>query len=42
VIEPRTYLIAASVVLVAAAASAFIVRKRIDQLDLVASLKTRE
>jgi hypothetical protein len=26
----------------AAAASAFIVRKRIDQLDLVAALKTRE
>jgi len=42
VIEPRTYLIAAGVVLVAAAASAFIVRKRIDQLDLVAALKTRE
>ena len=42
VIEPRTYLIAAGVVLVAAAAGAFIVRKRIDQLDLVAALKTRE
>jgi putative ABC transport system permease protein len=42
VIEPRTYLIAASVVLVAAAGSAFIVRKRVDQLDLVAALKTRE
>ena len=42
VIEPRTYLIAASVVLVAAVGSAFIVRKRVDQLDLVAALKTRE
>jgi putative ABC transport system permease protein len=42
VIEPRTYLIAAGVVLVAAAGSAFIVRKRVDQLDLVAALKTRE
>jgi putative ABC transport system permease protein len=42
VIEPRTYLIAAGVVLAAAAASAFIVRKRVDQLDLVAALKTRE
>jgi putative ABC transport system permease protein len=42
VIGPRTYLIAAGVVLVAAAASAYIVRKRIDQLDMVAALKTRE
>jgi putative ABC transport system permease protein len=42
VIEPRTYLIAAGVVLVAATGSAFIVRKRVDQLDLVAALKTRE
>jgi putative ABC transport system permease protein len=42
VIEPRTYLIAAGVVLVAAAASALVVRHRVDQLDLVAALKTRE
>lgn len=42
VIEPRTYLIAASVVLAAALASAYIVRRRVDQLDLVAALKTRE
>ncbi len=42
VIEPRTYLIAAGVVLVAAAGSAFIVRRRVDRLDLVAALKTRE
>ena len=42
VIEPRTYLIAAGVVLAAALASAYIVRRRVDQLDLVAALKTRE
>jgi putative ABC transport system permease protein len=42
VIEPRTYLIAAGVVLFAAAASAFVVRKRVDKLDMVAALKTRE
>lgn len=42
VIEPRTYLIAAGIVLVAALASAYIVRRRVDQLDLVAALKTRE
>ena len=42
VIEPRTYLIAAGVVLVAAAASTFIVRKRVDRLDMVAALKARE
>ena len=42
VIEPRTYLIAASVVLATAVASAYIVRRRVDQLDLVAALKTRE
>ena len=42
VIEPRTYLIAAGVVLVAAAASAFVVRKSVDKLDMVAALKTRE
>lgn len=42
VVEPRTYLIAAGVVLAAAAASTFVVRKRVDRLDLVAALKTRE
>lgn len=42
VIGPRTYLIAAGVVLAAAVASALIVRKRVDQLDLVMALKTRE
>jgi putative ABC transport system permease protein len=42
VVEPRTYLIAAGVVLAAAAASTFVVRKRVDRLDMVAALKTRE
>lgn len=42
VIEPRTYLIAAGVVLAATAASTFVVRRRVDRLDLVAALKTRE
>jgi putative ABC transport system permease protein len=42
VIEPASYAIAALVVLAAAAASAFVVRRRIDTLDLVAVLKTRD
>jgi putative ABC transport system permease protein len=42
VIEPASYAIAAFVVLAAAAASAFVVRRRIDTLDLVAVLKTRD
>jgi len=42
VIEPRTYVVSATVVLVAAGASALIVRRRINTLDLVAVLKTRE
>lgn len=42
VVEPRTYAAAAVVVLAAAVASAFIVRRRIDRLDLVAVLKTRD
>lgn len=42
VIEPRTYLIAAGVVLAAAVASTFVVRKRVDRLDMVSALKTRE
>ena len=42
VIAPRTYLIAAGVVLTAAAASALVVRRRVDQLDMVAALKARE
>lgn len=41
-IQPRTYALAALAVLVAAVASALIVRRRIDRLDMVAALKTRE
>jgi putative ABC transport system permease protein len=42
VIEPASYAIAACVILAAAAASAFVVRRRIDTLDLVSVLKTRD
>ncbi len=41
-ILPRTYAWAAVCVLVAGAASALVVRRRIDRLDMVAALKTRE
>ncbi len=42
VILPRTYAWAALCVLAAGVASALVVRRRIDRLDLVAALKTRE
>lgn len=42
IIEPRTYAYAALAILAAGVASALIVRHRIDHLDLVAVLKTRE
>ncbi|HEX7889733.1 MAG TPA: ABC transporter permease [Ramlibacter sp.] len=42
VIRPDTYLFAAAAVAGAGAASALIVRRRIDRLDLVGVLKTRE
>jgi putative ABC transport system permease protein len=42
VIEPGTYSLAAATVLVSAAFSGLIVRHRLDHLDLVAVLKTRE
>src|SRR5690606_27750746 len=42
VILPATYGISALVVIGAAAASALIVRRRIDRLDLIAVLKTRD
>jgi putative ABC transport system permease protein len=42
VIGVRTYFIAVIVVVAAAVASAYVVRRRVDQLDLVAALKTRE
>jgi putative ABC transport system permease protein len=41
-IEPGSYAVAALIVLAAAAVSAFVVRRRIDRLDLVTVLKTRE
>jgi len=42
VITPRTYAYAGSAVLAAAALSGLAVRRRLDHLDLVAVLKTRE
>ncbi|EHR72818.1 ABC-type transport system, involved in lipoprotein release, permease component [Burkholderiales bacterium JOSHI_001] len=42
VIQPRTYAWAAVCVVVAAVASALVVRRRIDRLDMVGALKTRE
>ena len=42
VIQPRTYAWAAICVAAAAAGSALVVRRRIDRLDMVAALKTRE
>ena len=42
VIFPRTYLLSAAVIVTAGIASAWVVRRRIDRLDLVAVLKTRE
>ena len=42
IIEPSTYSYSAGVVLIASVISGLIVRRRVDQLDLVAVLKTRE
>jgi putative ABC transport system permease protein len=42
VVAPRTYAFAALAIALAGAASALIVRARIDRLDLVGVLKTRE
>jgi len=42
VVTPRTYAFAVGVVAIASVASALAVRRRIDRLDLVAVLKTRE
>jgi putative ABC transport system permease protein len=41
-ILPATYAYAGLVTLAAAVASALVVRRRVDQLDLVAVLKTRD
>ncbi|HEX5685291.1 MAG TPA: ABC transporter permease [Ideonella sp.] len=42
VIRPRTYAFAALCVLAAGTASALVVRRRIDRLDMVSALKTRD
>jgi putative ABC transport system permease protein len=42
VIEPATFTRASLIVLLTALASALVVRRRIDRLDLVAVMKTRE
>ncbi|MCH7824421.1 MAG: ABC transporter permease, partial [Acidobacteria bacterium] len=42
IISPRTYSYSAGVVLIASVVSGLIVRRRVDHLDLVAVLKTRE
>lgn len=42
VIQPRTYAWAAVCVLAAGVASALVVRRRVDRLDMVAALKTRD
>jgi len=42
VIQPATYAVACIAVLVSGVASALVVRRRIDKLDMVAALKTRE
>ena len=42
IIERATYTKAATAVIAAAAVSALLVRRRIDKLDLIAVLKTRE
>jgi putative ABC transport system permease protein len=41
-VEPRTFAFAATVVLLAAGGSSLLVRRKLDHLDLVAVLKTRE
>jgi putative ABC transport system permease protein len=42
IIEPRTYLSAAGIVIAAGLVSAFVVRRRINRLYLVSVLKTRD
>ena len=42
VVSARTYAVAIAIVVVTALASAYIVRRRVDRLDLVAVLKTRD
>lgn len=40
--QPRTYIVAALAVIMAAAASGYAVRRRLDRIDLIEVLKTRE
>lgn len=42
VVEPATYVFASAIVVAAAVLSALVVRRRVNQLDLVAVLKTRD
>jgi putative ABC transport system permease protein len=42
VIEHTTYVVASAIVILAAIASAVIIRERVNQLDLVTVLKTRD
>ncbi len=42
VLEPKTYAFSATLVLLSAAASALVVRQRLDELDLISVLKTAE
>ena len=41
-LQPRTYAWAALCVVAAGVGSALVVRRRVDRLDMVAALKTRE
>ena len=41
-VENSTYVLASAIVITAAVISALIVRRRVDQLDLIAVLKTRD
>ena len=42
VVEHSTYVLASAIVVVAAVVSALVVRERVNRLDLVAVLKTRD
>ncbi|MBU2479444.1 MAG: ABC transporter permease, partial [Gammaproteobacteria bacterium] len=42
ILEPDTYTLSAIVILISALVSGLIVRRRLDQLDLIAVLKTKE
>lgn len=41
-ISMRTYVVSALITVLAAAVSAFVVRRRLDSIDLISVLKTRE